>query len=81
MELQPLTCVRDCVLLRSVGCLQCPCTWWNSCLLITDVPDLVQIAVVSPMGNSDHSSLSAVVSMAQEVIQFVVQYRTYSGVT
>ena len=33
-------------------------------LLMTDVPDLVRIAVVAPIGNSDHSSLSAVISMA-----------------
>ena len=26
-------------------------------LLTTDVPDLVWVAVVSPIGNSDHSSL------------------------
>ena len=28
-------------------------------LLMTDVPDLVRVAVVAPIGNSDHSSLSA----------------------
>ena len=33
-------------------------------LLMTDVPDLVRDAVVAPIGNSDHSSLSAVISMA-----------------
>ena len=33
-------------------------------LLMTDVPDLVQVAVVAPIGNSDHSYLLAVVSMA-----------------
>ena len=36
-------------------------------LLMTDVPDLVRVAVVAPIGNSDHSSLSAVISMAQAV--------------
>ena len=36
-------------------------------LLMTDVPDLVLVAVVAPIGNSDHSSLSAVISMAQAV--------------
>ena len=36
-------------------------------LLMTDVPDLVRLAVVAPIGNSDHSSLSAVISMAQAV--------------
>ena len=33
-------------------------------LLMTDVPDLVRVAVVAPIGNSDHSSLPAVISMA-----------------
>ena len=36
-------------------------------LLMTDVPDLVWVAVIAPIGNSDHSSLSAVISMAQAV--------------
>ena len=36
-------------------------------LLMTDVPDLVRVAVVAPIGNSDYSSLSAVISMAQAV--------------
>ena len=34
-------------------------------LLLTDIPDLIQVAVVAPIGNSDHSSLSAVISMAK----------------
>ena len=51
------------LLLRSVGTT-------HACggtldLLMTDVPDQVRIAVVAPIGNSDHSSLSAVISMAQ----------------
>ena len=36
-------------------------------LLMTDVSDLIQVAVVAPIGNSDHSSLSAVNSTAQAV--------------
>ena len=36
-------------------------------LLMTDVHDLVRVAVVALIGNSDHSSLSAVISMAQAV--------------
>ena len=36
-------------------------------LLMTDVPDLVRVAAVAPIGNSDHSSLSAVISIAQAV--------------
>ena len=34
-------------------------------LLIIDIPVLVRVAVVGPLGNSDHSSLLAVISMAQ----------------
>ena len=37
-------------------------------LLMTDVPDLVRVSVVAPIGNSDQSSLSAVISMAQAVL-------------
>ena len=36
-------------------------------LLMTDVPVLGRAAVVAPIGNSDHTSLSTVISMAQEV--------------
>ena len=36
-------------------------------LLMIDVHDLVRVAVAAPIGNSDHSSLSAVISMAQAV--------------
>ena len=36
-------------------------------LLFTDVPGLVPVAVVAPIGNSNHSSLSAVISMALAV--------------
>ena len=32
-------------------------------LLMTNVPDLVWVSVVAPIGNSDHSSLAAVISM------------------
>ena len=30
-------------------------------LLMTDVPDLIRVAVVAPIGNTDHSLLSAVI--------------------
>ena len=33
-------------------------------LLMTDVPDLVRVAVVAPLDSSDHSSLSIAISMA-----------------
>ena len=35
--------------------------------LMTDVPDLVRVAVVAPILNSDYSTLSAVISTAQAV--------------
>ena len=44
-------------------------------LLMTDVPDLVPVAVVAPIGNSDHSSLSAVISMAQAVPNLCVSWK------
>ena len=46
-------------------------------LLRTDVPDLVQVAVVAPIGNSDHSSLSAVISMAQAVPNLCVSRKVF----
>ena len=33
-------------------------------LLMTDVPDLVRVAVVAPLGSSDRSSLSIAILMA-----------------
>ena len=41
-------------------------------LLMTDVPDLIQVAVVGPIANSDHSSLSAVISTAQPFLTCVL---------
>ena len=32
-----------------------------------DVSDLVRVPVIAPIGNSDHSSLSTAISMAQAV--------------
>ena len=46
-------------------------------LLITDVPDLVRVAVVAPIGNSDHSSLSAVISMSQAVPNLCVSRKGF----
>ena len=43
-------------------------------LLMTDVPDLVGVSVVAPIGSSDHSSLSAVFSMAQAVPNLFVKH-------
>ena len=41
-------------------------------LVMTDITDLIQVAVVAPIGNSDHSSLSAVISTAQAVLNLCV---------
>ena len=46
-------------------------------LLMTDVPDQVRVAVVAPIGNSDHSSLSADVSMAQAVPNLCVSRKVF----
>ena len=46
-------------------------------LLMTDVPHLVHVAVVAPIGNSDHSSLSAVVSMDQAVSNLCVSWKVF----
>ena len=46
-------------------------------LLMTDVPDLVRVAVVAPIGNSDHCSLSAVISMAQAVPNLCVSRKVF----
>ena len=46
-------------------------------LLMTDVPDLVRVAVVALIGNSDHSSLSAVISMAQAVPNLCVTKKVF----
>ena len=58
-------------------------------LLMTDVPDLLQVAVVAPIVNSDHCSQLAVISMAQAVpylcvcrkvfIKHQVNWNTVSG--
>ena len=47
-------------------------------LLMTDVPDLVRVAVLAPIGNSDHSSLSAVIPMAQSVPNLRVSIGKFS---
>ena len=41
----------------------------------SDVPDLVRVAVVAPLGRSDHSSLSAPTSMAQAIPNLGVSRR------
>ena len=44
---------------------------------MTDVLDLVRFAVAAPIGNSDHSSLSAVISMAQGVANLCVRRKVF----
>ena len=41
------------------------------------VPDLVRVSVVAPIGNSDHSSSSAVISMAQDVLNLCVSWKVF----
>ena len=44
-------------------------------LLMTDVPDLVRMSVVAPLGRSYHSSLSIAISMAQAIPNLCVSRR------
>ena len=46
-------------------------------LLMTYVPDLERVAVLAPIGNSDQSSLSAVISMAQAVPNLCVSGKVF----
>ena len=46
-------------------------------LLMTDVPDIIRVAIVAPFGNSDHSSLSAVISTAQAVPNLCVSRKVF----
>ena len=46
-------------------------------LLMTDVPDLLRVSAVARIGNSDHSSLSAVISMAQAVPNLCVSRKVF----
>ena len=46
-------------------------------ILMTDVPDLVRVVIVAPIGNSDQSSLSAVISMAQAVPNLCVNRKVF----
>ena len=46
-------------------------------LQMTDVPDLVRVAVVAPIGNLNHFSLTAVISMAQAVQNLCVRWKVF----
>ena len=49
----------------------------GKCILITDIPDLVLIAVVAPVSNSDQFSLSAVISIAQAMTNQSVSIKVF----
>ena len=44
---------------------------------MTDVPGQVRVSVVAPIGNSDHSSLFALISMAQAVPNLCVSMKVF----
>ena len=44
---------------------------------LTSVPDLVWVTVLAPKGNSDHSSLPEVISMAQAVPNLCVSRKIF----
>ena len=44
---------------------------------MTDVPDLVQVTVVAPIGNSDHLSLLPFILMAQAVPNLYVSRKVF----
>ena len=46
-------------------------------LLMIDVPDLVGFSVVAPIGNSEHSPLSAVISTTQAVPNLCVSRKVF----
>ena len=46
-------------------------------LLMTDVTDIVWDTVAAPIGNSDHSSLSAVIATVQAIPNFCVNRKVF----
>ena len=46
-------------------------------LVMADIPNLIRVAVVAPIGNSDHSSLSAVISTTQAVPNLCVSRKVF----
>ena len=74
--------LRNCLQLRPVGCLVGPTHARGRTLdlRMTDVSDLVRVAVVAPIGNSDHFSLTAVISMAQAVQNCVLVGKCSSNI-
>ena len=77
MELQTLTSKLSPVAISWVSSQRMHVVKQILDLLMTDVPDLVRVAVVGPISNSDHSSLSAVISMAQDVPILCVSWKVF----
>ena len=46
-------------------------------LLFTDVPELVNVSVVAPIGGSDHSTLSISLDICQRVPEFTIRREVY----
>ena len=46
-------------------------------LPMTDVPGLARVTVVAPTDNSDHTSLSVVISMAQALTNMCVSIKVF----
>ena len=68
----------DCVTVS--GCDQLVVVLTHACgtapdLLMTDFPDLVWVAVVALIGNSDHPSLLTVISSTQAVLTLCVRIK------
>ena len=64
------------------GCYQLVVGSTHACggtlhLLMTDVTDLVWVSIVAPIGNSDHYSLSAVISLPQAVLNLCVHRKVF----
>ena len=60
-----------------IGPTHAPCGTLN--LMMTDVPDLVRVAIVAPIDNSDHFALSVTISLAQVVPDLSVSRKVWSA--
>ena len=69
--------LHNCLRLRSVCCQPNPCTRWNTWPPDDWYPWEVRVADVAPIGNSNHSSLLAVISMAQAVPNVCVSTKVF----
>ena len=46
-------------------------------MLFTDVPELVTVSVVAPIGSSDHSTLSISLDIRQRIPEFVIRREVF----